>query len=244
MLSAFLVGLFSLVHCYGMCGGIIGALSMGLAPEIRAHRLRLAGFSLLYSLGRITSYSLAGFLSGFAGQVLGGLLHPAPVGNALRILAGVLLVAIGGYVAGGLPRLALLERLGDPLWQRLWPLAQRLLPVRTPLQALLSGILWGWLPCGLVYSMLAVTALSGSALEGAAQMFAFGLGTLPGILLGGILTSWMIRLRGPPWLRPAAGLVLIVGGLLTVWTNAFPDTYPHRSLSCQGAPARTLDVLR
>jgi len=242
--NAFLVGLFSLLHCYGMCGGIIGALSMSLAPEIRGHRLRLAGFSLLYSLGRIASYTLAGLLGGLVGQVLNGLLHPAPVGNALRILAGGLLVAIGSYVAGGPPRLVLLERLGDPLWQCLRPLAQHLLPVRTPLQALLSGVLWGWLPCGLVYSMLAVAALSGSALEGAAQMFAFGLGTLPGILLGGILTSGLLRLHSVPWLRLAAGLVLIVSGFLTVWTNAFPDTYPHRSSPGQGTATRTLGGFR
>lgn len=222
MLNAFLVGFFSLLHCYGMCGGIIGALSMSLAPEIRVHRLRFAGFSLLYSMGRILSYTLAGCISGLAGQILGNLLHPTAVGNILRMLAGVLLVAIGGYVAGWLPPLARLERLGDPLWRHLWPLVQRLLPVRTPLQALLAGILWGWLPCGLVYSMLAVTALSGSALNGAAQMFAFGLGTLPHMFVGSILISWLIRLRSTSWLQPSAGLVLILSGLVAVLTNIGP----------------------
>lgn len=226
MFTAFLVGWLGILHCYGMCGGIAGAMTMSLAAEIRNHRLRLAGFTLLYGLGRITSYTLAGAISGSAGQLIGHMVKPTLLIHALRTIAGVLVVIIGIYVAGWLPRLGRIERLGDPLWHRILPWIKSLLPVQTPLQAWRIGIFWGLLPCGLVYSMLMVAALTGSILDGALQMFAFGLGTLPGLWIGSFVTGRLTYRPHIPWLQPAAGLLLIASGIITIWSNIMFQSQP------------------
>lgn len=236
MLTAFLIGWLSLLHCYGMCGGIIGTLSMSLAPKIRNRRLHLIGFLLSYNLGRITSYTLAGYLSGLSGKFLADRLYSLILTHTLRITAGILTITIGVYVAGFLPRLAYLERIGDPLWQRLLPLAQHLIPIKTWKQAWLFGIIWGFLPCGLVYSMLIVAALSGSAKEGALHMLAFGLGTLPAIVLGGILATKISHLQTATWLQTIAGLTLIISGLITIWTNVTPQTHTYTTVTSSSAP--------
>jgi sulfite exporter TauE/SafE len=120
-----------------------------------------------------------------------------------------------------MPRFLLpLERVGALLWRHVQPLSRRLLPVRTPAQALALGMVWGWLPCGLVYSALTTALASGSAGAGAATMLAFGLGTLPNLLLAGILATQLRALMQAPWLRRTAGLaVFAIGlyGLLGVW---------------------------
>lgn len=241
MLTAFIVGWFGLLHCYGMCGGIMGAMSMSLATEVRTVRKRLLLFTLLYGLGRITSYTIAGAISGLIGQIFADLLKPligsvgvsitdeaVGVGYSLRAIAGIIVVGIGAHVAGWWPRLAYLEKLGDPLWQYLWPVVRQLLPVRTPLQAWLFGIFWGWLPCGLVYSMLMIAALSKSPWQGGFLMLAFGSGTLPGLWFGGILSAWLVHWRDTPWLQAIAGLVLIASGLVSVYSNIILYPYIHR----------------
>lgn len=224
VLSAFLIGLLSLIHCFGMCGGIIGALSMSLAPEIRASRSRLALFSLLYSLGRILSYVVAGMIGGLLGKLLVDALQPDTLASGLRIVSALVMILIGLYVGGWFARLAIIEKMGAPVWRYLQPIGQRMLPVRSPWQALVFGLVWGWLPCGLVYSVVVMATLSGSALEGGIMMLAFGLGTLPAIFAGGMLSSWLIRLRDTAYLRPAAGGVLVISGLLVLWTNVYPGS--------------------
>lgn len=238
MLTAFLIGWFGLPHCYGMCGSIVGALSMSLAPHIRNQRGQLTKFVVIYGLGRITTYTFVGAISGLTGQIFASALRPLLIGKILRILSGILLMIIGAYLAGWLPKLARLERIGDPLWQQLAPLARKLLPVRSYWQAWMFGVLWGFLPCGLVYSMLVVAALTGTVVDGAAYMLAFGLGTLPGLWLGGILANWLIRFNRTTWLKAAAGLVLIFSGLITIWTNSISQSHEYVSASHQ--PPRTL----
>lgn len=242
MLTAFLVGLFSFLHCYGMCGGIVGTLSMSLAPKIRNYRWHLIGFLALYNLGRITSYTVAGYLAGLTGKILATGLYPLLVASSLRIVAGILTITLGAYVAGLLPKLSYLERIGDPLWQRLLPLAQHLIPIRTWTQAWLFGIIWGFLPCGLVYSMLILAALSGSAWEGAWQMLAFGIGTLPGLIFSGILITKISYLQRTFWLRFIAGFTLIISGLITVWFNVIPKTQIYSTLSNSHSSTRTFGV--
>lgn len=242
MLTAFFVGWLGLLHCYGMCGGIVGALSMNLDPSIRDNQMRLAGFTLVYSLGRITSYTIAGYISGFSGKIFTHLFFPLPTGNILRVIAGILVMAIGAYVAGWLPKLAYIQRLGEPLWQRLWPLARNLMPIKTWTRAWLFGIIWGWLPCGLTYSMLMVAALSHSPTEGALKMFAFGLGTLPGLWLGGMMTSWLTRLHKITWLQLVAGILLITSGLITVWLNVTSKTNSYGLSHSQDSSNWTLNL--
>jgi len=163
-LIPFLVGLFSAVHCLSMCGGIVGMLTAGLPREVREQPLRRSLYLFLYNAARIASYTAAGALTGAVGaQALHGL-SPEFGHRMLQWLAGLLLLGIGLYLAGWFPQLARIERLGLPLWRRLEPLAQRILPVNSPAKALTFGALWGWFPCGLVYTTVFYATASGGGL--------------------------------------------------------------------------------
>jgi hypothetical protein len=206
--AIFLVGLLGGTHCVGMCGGIVGALAAQNAGGRPAWSLHLA-----YNFGRILSYSLAGALIGAIGG-LGLAFGPvAAVQLSFYILASLMLVALGFYLMGFTRSLALAERLGQSLWNRIRPLTSRFLPVRSVRQALPLGMLWGWLPCGLVYSVLATALVSGSAARGALAMFVFGLGTLPNLLLAGILFSRFRRFAQAPAARMISGLFVLGFGL-------------------------------
>ncbi len=206
LLSAFVVGLLGGVHCAGMCGGIVGALSFGVQDG------RNVPILLAYNAGRISSYTLAGALMGALGFYFSGLL---PVQTAQRVLltfAGLFLILMGLYLAGWWNALSRIERAGGALWRRIEPLGRGLLPVRTVRQGLMLGLLWGWLPCGLVYSALVWTVSSGGAAQGALLMLAFGLGTLPNLLLMGFAATQLNRWVRHPAVRATAGALVIVFG--------------------------------
>lgn len=201
--AVFLIGLLGGVHCAGMCGGIVSALTVQLPGARPAWPLHLA-----YNLGRITSYAIAGALMGSLGS-LGLLLNNVlPVQMTLYVGANLMMVALGLYLVGVTRTLTFTERAGQALWRRVQPLTRRFLPVRGVGQAFPLGLLWGWLPCGMVYSVLAMTLLTGSAWRGAATMLAFGLGTLPNLMLAGLL---LVRFRN---LVQARALRLVSGALV------------------------------
>jgi sulfite exporter TauE/SafE len=227
LLAVFTVGLVSTLHCLGMCGGIIGALSLSLPPEVQNSRWRLLPFVLSYNLGRIASYALAGALVGAVGGRLFEAVSPQYGHTILQWLAAGVMAAMGLYLAGWFPRLALLESVGQPLWRALEPLGQRLLPVQSPLHALLFGLVWGWLPCGLVYSALIYAAAAGGALQGALFMTVFGVGTLPTVAAAGILTGLMARLGRAPNVRRGAGIVVIILALASVLVSGGGDHMHH-----------------
>lgn len=218
LVIAFTIGLASTLHCLGMCGGIIGALTFSLPAEARGSRGRLVPYTLAYNIGRIASYSLAGALAGALGNTLlngsTGLRYGHVV---IQLIATFILIGIGLYLAGWFPKFGLLEKIGEPWWHRIEPYGRRLIPVRSPLQAVLFGVVWGWLPCGLVYSTLIWTVSAGSALDGAALMLAFGAGTLPSTITAGILTGWMARLTRLPYVRQFVGLSIVAMALGTLW---------------------------
>lgn len=210
-IAVFLIGLLGGVHCVGMCGGIVGALStqtvrMPGAPS--AFPLHLA-----YNLGRISSYVVAGALIGAVGSI-GLLLNDMlPVQMALYIAANLMMIALGLYLTGFTRSLALTERIGQALWKRIQPLTARFLPARSVVQAYPLGLLWGWLPCGMVYGVLTAALLSGSAARGAATMLAFGLGTLPNLLLAGMLLQRLRRIVQARYVRLGSGLVVMAFGI-------------------------------
>jgi len=207
-LAVFLIGLLGGVHCAGMCGGIVSALSLQ-TPRSAAKPASPLPLHLAYNLGRIASYSIAGALMGAIGS-LGLLLNNwLPVQMILYVAANLMMVALGLYLTGLTQTLAFVERTGQRLWRRVQPVTKRFLPVRGMAQAFPLGMLWGWLPCGLVYSVLTMTLVSGSAARGAAIMLAFGLGTLPNLLLAGLL---LVRFRSVIQgraLRLASGLIVL-----------------------------------
>lgn len=182
-IALFLVGLLGGTHCMSMCGGIVGALTaQAPGPARRAWPVHLA-----YNVGRITTYTALGAVLGAAGTV--GLLFNdvLPVQMGLYVFANLMLIALGLYLTGFTRLLAPIERAGLVVWKRIQPLTRRWVPVRGVRQALPMGLLWGFLPCGLVYSVLTTALLTGSAGRGAAMMLAFGLGTLPNLMLAGLL---------------------------------------------------------
>ena len=212
-MGAFVVGLLGGVHCLGMCGGIVGALTLG-QPSARAAE---PGFWLLqlgYNLGRLASYMAAGALAGGLGLLLAGAGPLADAQKLLGILAGLFMIVLGLYLAGWWSGLAKVEQAGGVVWKRIEPLGRRLLPVRSPLHAFLLGMVWGWLPCGLVYSVLIWSLSAGGVWQGALLMGAFGLGTLPNLLLMGAAAGWLGGLLRRPLVRKLAGSLVILFGLM------------------------------
>lgn len=204
-IALFLVGLLGGTHCIGMCGGIVGALSMG-AP---------ARWSMLlaYNAGRILSYSAAGALAGTLGAASLGLEGQLPARLILYFFANLMLVALGLYLLGVTKALAFTERAGQRLWRFLQPMTKRFLPAKTAKQAFPLGLLWGWLPCGLVYSALASSLSAGSATRGSLMMLAFGLGTLPNLLLAGIVLTRLHAFVRHALVRTFSGLIVLGFGL-------------------------------
>ena len=218
LLAALLAGLLGGVHCVGMCGGIVAAFSFradGSTPPFRLH--------LAYNLGRISSYAVFGALAGTLGASL-KLANFLPVQTLLYVLAQVVMILLGLYLAGWSQWVLIFERAGGALWRAVKPLFQKLLPVKSVPQAVLAGMAWGWLPCGLVYSVLVSALAAGSATSGAALMLAFGLGTLPNLLGMGLFARQIQPFMQQLWVRRSAGL-MVAGlggwGLLTLGYPAF-----------------------
>src|SRR5690606_21814741 len=150
LLSGLLIGLFGSVHCVGMCGGIAGTLTLGARlPGGRSLRA-LAPFLLAYNLGRIGSYAVAGAVVAGLGAQAFGWAAPERAHVVARLVSGGFALALGLYLGGWWYGLGALERAGARLWRRLAPLARRWLPVDRLPKALALGLLWGWLPCGMV----------------------------------------------------------------------------------------------
>lgn len=210
--SAWLIGLLGSTHCLGMCGGIVGTLSLAA----QGSRARQWLFLLAYNLGRIASYAAAGALFGAIGATLLGALPGAAGRSGAHLLSAAFMIALGLYLTGWWRGLATLERAGSHLWRRIAPLAQRLLPVRNGLHALLIGALWGFLPCGLVYSALAWSLASGDALRGALLMAAFGAGTLPALLVWGGLARALGAVTRQSRIRQVSGVLVLAFGIVSL----------------------------
>jgi sulfite exporter TauE/SafE len=206
LLAAFLTGLLGGAHCVGMCGGIVAAMSFQSPGAPQSAGRRPFAFHLAYNAGRLASYTLIGTLAGLLGSAAFLSDSLFPLQRGLYLLAQLVLILLGLYLAGLSQSVLVLERLGGGLWKRIQPLLGRLLPIRNLGQALAAGAAWGWLPCGLVYSVLVSALASGGPLRGGMLMLAFGLGTLPNLLLMGWAAESLRRLTRQVWLRRLAGL--------------------------------------
>jgi sulfite exporter TauE/SafE len=226
LLPIFMIGLLGGVHCIGMCGGIVSAFSAASAPRPRfpvavvaqpqPAQAALDGAMrvLSYNAGRIASYMAAGAIAGGMAGAARGMSGVASLQVAGYWLANLMLVALGLYLMDAWRGLSALETAGSFVWRRLQPLTRFVLPIDSPAKALALGALWGWLPCGMVYSVLMTAMLTGSAQSGAAVMLAFGLGTLPLLLtmgfLGERIKAWSRRRS----VRLAAGLLVLAFGVM------------------------------
>ncbi|HRP97428.1 MAG TPA: sulfite exporter TauE/SafE family protein [Rhodocyclaceae bacterium] len=212
-IAVFLIGLLGGTHCVSMCGGIVGALTVHMPGEAK----RQWPLHLAYNLGRIGTYTALGAALGAVGTA--GLLFNdvLPVQLGLYVLANLMLVALGLYLTGFTQLLAPVERAGMGVWKRVQPLTRRFLPARRIGHALPLGLLWGFLPCGLVYSVLTTALLTGSAVRGAGLMLAFGLGTLPNLLLAGMVFKRFRDLTRDTRVRLAAGALVLGFGLFGLY---------------------------
>ncbi len=208
ILSAFIIGLLGGSHCVVMCGGIVSAISLpssNTSPFVR---------SLFYNLGRISSYTFIGALFGGIGYALGFLGDIKTIQLGLSLFSAIILILMGLYITGWLNWLVKIELLGKRIWQKIEPLGRRWIPIEHHHQAYLVGAIWGWLPCGLVYSVLIWSLSAGSAINGALLMLAFGLGTLPNLLAMGWFSQTLTGLLHKQWVKQVAGLVIIAFALV------------------------------
>jgi len=203
--AAIAVGFLGGTHCVGMCGGIVSALSLSIDQPKKTP----LSFLLAYNLGRIISYVIAGAIAGGLGALLpaNSSLHSAQTG--LSIVAAGFMFLMGLYIAGWSSMLSKVEKAGGVIWRQLEPLGRRFLPVKQTDHALWLGMVWGWLPCGLVYSVLIWSLSAGSATEGMWLMLGFGLGTLPNLLAMGVAAQQLKQWMHQSWVRQSAGLLLI-----------------------------------
>ncbi len=215
LIAAFAVGFMGSLHCIGMCGGISSALSTALQPQHGNPMLRLFGYQLLYSIGRISAYATAGAVIGFAGSALYNQL-PAHGPSLLRIFAGIMMILLGFYLSGWWKILNQLERAGTRIWKRIAPTTRRFIPVDRPYKALVLGFLWGWLPCGLVYSALAWSRGAGGAGRGALLRLYFGLGPLPAMISIGAFSHILSDFARASTTRAFAALMLMGFGVWTI----------------------------
>lgn len=210
--SAFIVGLLGSVHCIGMCGGIVSALTLNLPGTIRQRTMRMLPYITLYNLGRLTSYAIAGAIFAWLGAAVGSAFTEFFTGWG-KWITGIFLILLGLYIAGWLQLLVVLERMGSGVWRYIEPLGKKVMPVDSFWKAGLLGLIWGWLPCGMVYAMFPLAIASAHPVDGALIMLAFGLGTLPTLVLMGSASEWLRRITRNSIVRQTMGLLIILFGV-------------------------------
>lgn len=209
--AALLTGLLGSAHCLGMCAGISGLFAVN--AEISTLRRQLP-MAIAYNAGRVLTYALLGAIV----ATFGGILVDArpTLARPILLITGTVIILIGLQVAFNWRLLNPLERMGAVLWQKLAPVAKHFVPVTSVPRAMGLGLLWGWLPCGLVYSVLLIAATSAAPLAGATTMLAFGIGTMPAMVLTGVGAAQLSAFMRRRAARLGLGLVIVALGVLTV----------------------------
>lgn len=210
--GAFIAGLSGSAHCFGMCGGMAGALGMH-ARQVARSGTHLVATAALYQTGRIGGYALLGALFGALGMALSMSLDLNRIADVMRVASGLLLILLGVRVLFRINALALIERWGARVWRHVQPLAGYAARGHAFARPLLLGLVWGWLPCAMVYSMLMLAATTGDALRGSAVMLAFGVGTLPSMLTSTLAAASVQRMLARRTSRIATGALLTSFGI-------------------------------
>lgn len=224
--AAFITGMLGSAHCFGMCAGLSGLFAVNVQVLSLRSQLLLA---VAYNLGRVLSYAFLGAAIALLGESI--VASMPGIAAPVRLASGLLIIIVGLQVAFGWRFLAPVEKAGAELWKHIAPAAKGLLPVTSIPQALGLGLLWGWLPCGLVYSVLLLAATTANALNGGLVMLAFGIGTMPAMIATGLSASKLSQFMSRR--RLTAGLLIVLLGLATLAMpvmkmSAMPDSPLHR----------------
>lgn len=211
------MGLLGGVHCLGMCGGIVGLLTSALSYDLKLDSKQVFWYHLNYNIGRIFSYIVMGALFGLVGALFSDFLQMSVFDLVLRILSGILMILVGLYIANWYSGIQILEKVGAKLWEKLQPIRQFFLPITCLKYAFLMGLFWGAMPCGLVYGALSFAMFSGSFTQGGLIMLAFGLGTLPSLLLMAGFSLQLNKAIKNPVVRRSSGMLIIMLGLVSLW---------------------------
>ena len=228
IIAALAAGFLGSSHCAGMCGPVVMLLESGASDSSWRRQLVYRG---LYNLGRGLCYVTLGMLAGLSGAMVGTAVGFEAAG-LLRGLALVMVVFMGLHLMGFTRFLGRLEQWGAAAWRRVTPMARALLPLNTPARALAAGIVWGALPCGLVYSALTLALASGGAVGGAVTMLAFWMGTLPALVVAGAAAGRLTQLRSNSRYRFVAGVLLIAGAVAAAVLSLYlgHDTHSHHAV--------------
>ena len=236
-LAGFATGALGSVHCVAMCGGMLGVLSGGVSPSLRKRPAARLLLIVALNAGRVLAYALAGALFGLFSAAVARKLEVASLG--LRLMSGALLVGLGLHLCGCLPWFSVIDKAGGPLFRALQPVVRLVTPVRSIPHAVALGAVWGFAPCGMVYTALSVATASGSAASAALIMGAFGAGTLPALVFAGSVAGDLAsRLRSRIVRVAAGGLILTLGVMTAAYAAAslLPAAAPAALANCH--PAR------
>ncbi len=214
-IAALIIGLLGSGHCLGMCSGIASAITF--AEKKKQNRISSVLAVVLYNIGRVCSYSIAGFIVAGSGSALVVLIGGKEALIYLRIFAAILMLFLALYISRIWFGLAKIEQAGQFIWRFIKPMAQYFIPLKHPLFAFPLGFLWGWLPCGLVYSTLALAASSGTSMNGALYMIGFGLGTMPAMLSVGSISHQLKYYLNHYLFRYGSGLLLAIFAFQTFY---------------------------
>ena len=207
--AALAAGLLGSAHCFGMCAGISGLFAIN--ANVQSLRTQVPK-AIAYNVGRVVTYAFLGVVVAVLGK---GAVDSIPaLGPPVRLASGILIILVGLQLAFNWRILAPIETAGAKIWQRIAPAAKGLVPVETVPQALGLGLIWGWLPCGLVYSVLLLAATTTDATAGGLVMVAFGIGTMPAMIATGVSASKIAQFMSGK--RLGAGLLIVVLGIATI----------------------------
>ncbi len=214
VIAGLLLGLSSSLHCFGMCSGIAASLHFAAGLDPRRPARDLVATTLLINAGRITGYVIAGAIVAGVGSSVFGAFDHSTSHAILRWAAAAALGWIGLSMLEIMPLPAILYRVASHV-SRFMDTVAHAARLPAAMGLFLSGAVWGFLPCAMVYAALFYAMLSGSWLGGAIVMSGFGLGTLP-VLIGAGLGLPLLRRRATSvWLRNAVGVAIIMVGIIS-----------------------------
>lgn len=218
--AAFIIGLMGSTHCISMCGGY--GMALGLTE--RTKKTIFTAFT--FNGGRILCYALAGLLLGAVGDLLSNsFIQLKPIANVLRFISGLLLIAMALYISRLWMGLSYVEQYGQLLWKKIAPFTKKFIPIKSPAQGFYLGLLWGLLPCGMIYSALLWSSMSGNALQSALLMLCFGLGTFPSMLSMFFISNKISPFLKKKTVRFFMAGILIVFGVMTLFGSFTHNTH-------------------